>query len=137
MKLLKFLLVLVFAILIFSGALMISSQYNNDDDRKAGSAMGAEVVNDENMVKITASMWKYDPPHIEIKKGKLVILELTSLDRLHGFYIPEFDIRADVMPNKTIRVELIPEKIGSYPFLCDIFCGDGHGEMNGVIHVVD
>lgn len=91
----------------------------------------------ENVIRITARKFDYSPSRIELKIGIPVILELTALDRSHGFYVPEIGLRADVLPGQTVRVKLVPDKIGSYTFLCDIFCGDGHGEMNGVIIVTD
>jgi cytochrome c oxidase subunit 2 len=33
-------------------------------------------------------------------------------------------------------VRLTPGKAGTFVFLCDIFCGDGHEGMSGKIHVV-
>jgi cytochrome c oxidase subunit 2 len=33
------------------------------------------------------------------------------------------------------RVRLLPEKAGSFDFSCNVFCGDGHEDMGGKIHV--
>ncbi len=64
------------------------------------------------------------------------MLELTSLDRKHGFKLPELGIRADVPAGGTTRVEVTPEKAGRFSFACDVFCGDGHDDMAGTL-VVD
>jgi len=29
-----------------------------------------------------------------------------------------------------------PDKVGTFTFLCDIFCGDGHEGMSGTMKVV-
>lgn len=100
-------------------------------------ALSGQQDKAKNVIKITGRMFEYNPSHIELKKGASVTLELTSLDRIHGFNIPGLDLRADVLPGQAVRVDLLPEKAGRYPFLCDIFCGDGHGEMSGVIVVKD
>jgi cytochrome c oxidase subunit 2 len=33
-------------------------------------------------------------------------------------------------------VRLMPDKVGTFTFLCDVFCGSGHETMNGTITVV-
>jgi cytochrome c oxidase subunit 2 len=34
-------------------------------------------------------------------------------------------------------VRLVPNRIGTFDFHCDIFCGSGHEEMAGTIIVTD
>jgi plastocyanin len=89
----------------------------------------------EKVVKIVAKKFEYTPNQIKLKKGEPVVLELTSLDRLHGFNIPDMGVRADIKPNEVTRVRVTPAKAGTFTFFCDIFCGDGHGEMSGQIIV--
>jgi len=31
----------------------------------------------------------------------------------------------------------VPDKTGTFTFVCDIFCGTGHEEMDGTIEVTD
>jgi cytochrome c oxidase subunit 2 len=45
-------------------------------------------------------------------------------------------VRADIIPGQVARARLVPDKTGTFVFLCDIFCGDGHEGMSGQIHVV-
>jgi cytochrome c oxidase subunit 2 len=40
------------------------------------------------------------------------------------------------VPGQVARVRLIPDKVGTFEFACDIFCGEGHESMSGTIHVV-
>jgi cytochrome c oxidase subunit II len=89
------------------------------------------------VIKITAMKFKYTPSHIKIKKGQTTIIELTSLDRLHGFYIPDLEISADVAPGKPVQVSVTPEEAGTYHFLCNSFCGSGHEDMYGEIVVTE
>src|SRR5262244_1996663 len=83
------------------------------------------------VVRIDAKRFDYTPGEVTLKKGEAVILELTSSDVLRGFNLPDFNVRADVMPDKVTRVRFVPDKTGSFTFLCDIFCGTKHEEMNG------
>ena len=91
----------------------------------------------EIVIKITAKKFEYSPSSIKIKKGIPVILELTSLDRLHGFNCPKLGVRTDIEPGKVSRVRILAQKAGVYEFHCDIFCGDGHEDMYGKIIVED
>jgi cytochrome c oxidase subunit 2 len=54
-----------------------------------------------------------------------------------GFNLPDFNVRGDIMPGKVTRVRFVPDKTGTFTFLCDLFCGSGHEEMNGKLTVVD
>jgi cytochrome c oxidase subunit 2 len=91
----------------------------------------------ERVIKITAKAFEYTPNEITLKKGEPVVLELTSQDLFHGFSITELGLRADLPPGKTARVQLTPDKTGSFAFHCDNFCGIGHENMTGVINVVE
>ena len=90
----------------------------------------------EQVIKVTAKMFEFSPKEITIKKGIPVVLELTSLDRPHGFNCPELKVRADIKPGKASRVRIVAAKAGTYEFYCDVFCGVGHAEMRGKIIVV-
>lgn len=91
----------------------------------------------EQVIKITAKKFDYTPSEITLKKGVPVIVELTTSDILMGFNVPELGIRADIIPGQVARIRLVPQKTGSFPFHCDIFCGIGHEDMQGVITVTD
>ena len=89
----------------------------------------------EQVIKITAKKFEYSPSEIRVKKGVPVVLELTSLDRLHGFNCPELGIRSDINPGQIARVRFTPQKKGTFVFFCDVFCGEGHEDMSGKIIV--
>lgn len=103
------------------------------------SAFGAAALSagPEEVIKITAKRFEYNPKEITLKKGVPVILEFTSLDRLHGFKCSGLGIRTDIESGKVARVPVTPQKVGDFEFHCDIFCGSGHGNMVGMIHVVE
>ncbi len=97
---------------------------------------GYTIANEKQMViQITAKKFEYSPKDIKVKKDIPVILEFTSLDRLHGFNCPGLGIRADIFPGKTTQLSFLPNKVGTYPFHCDNFCGAGHEGMTGTITV--
>jgi cytochrome c oxidase subunit 2 len=94
-------------------------------------------VSGEKSIEIVARRFDYMPSQLTLKKGTPVVLELTSNDVPMGFNLPDFDLRADMLPGTITRVRLVPDKTGTFVFYCDVFCGGGHEEMQGVITVVD
>ncbi|MDB5923461.1 MAG: cytochrome-c oxidase [Betaproteobacteria bacterium] len=103
-----------------------------------GTYMVAESATPkERIIKITTKRFDYSPAEVTVKKGVPVVLELTGKDVMMGFNLPDFGVRADIVPGKITRLRLVPDKTGTFIFLCDIFCGIGHEEMNGKLTVVD
>ena len=102
----------------------------------AGSA-GAEesAAAAPRVIPIVAKKFDFTPAEIHVKKGEHVVLELTSVDRKHGFKVPELGIRVDVPAGGTARVDVTPQKVGRFGFACDVFCGDGHEDMTGTLIV--
>ncbi|HUC63577.1 MAG TPA: cupredoxin domain-containing protein [Alphaproteobacteria bacterium] len=97
----------------------------------AGAAPTPQVI------ELTVKKFAYAPDVVTVKKGVPVVIEITSLDRLHGFALPGYKIRADVVPGQVTRIAFTPDRAGNFGFLCDIFCGDGHENVNGVLVVED
>jgi len=104
----------------------------------ASAAMASHVIAQpkEKVIHITAKRFDYTPGNVTLKKGEPVILEFTTKDVLMGFNLPDFNLRADIVPDKVVRVRFVPDKTGTFTFLCDIFCGSKHEAMNGKITVV-
>ena len=89
------------------------------------------------VIKVTAERYKFTPNPIVLKKGELTELRLTSLDVHHGFNCPGLNLRADALTHKTTYLRVKAAKKGTYPFFCDVYCGEGHETMNGSIEVID
>ncbi len=99
------------------------------------AAGSPELRAEEKVIKVTAEKFKFTPATIELKLGEPVVLELTSLDRKHGFLVADLKIDETIEPGKAVRVRITPDKAGTFPFHCDAFCGSGHEEMTGQIVV--
>ena len=101
----------------------------------ASVALMAFAKKRERVIRIEARKFRFAPNVIEVKKGEDAVLELTAVDFPHGFSLPDFKIRADLIMDKPVRVKLKPDKEGQFGFLCDNFCGSGHEEMAGTLIV--
>ena len=103
----------------------------------AGLVLSAspEVTAQEKVIKVTARKFEFSPAELKLKLGEPVVLELTSLDRRHGFQVPDLRIDEAIEPGKSVRVRVVPDKVGTYDFHCNLFCGSGHEDMTGRILV--
>jgi cytochrome c oxidase subunit 2 len=99
------------------------------------SASSTTIDPNDPVVKITAYQFSYSPDTVTLSEGVAVTLDLTSEDVHHGFNLPDFGIRADVLPGMHAQLRLVPDKKGSFTFLCDYYCGGGHETMNGTLVV--
>ena len=91
----------------------------------------------EQVVKISAKRFEYSPNVIKVKVNTPVVLELTTLDRVHGFAIPDLKLEAEIKPGEITRVRFVPQKTGTFAFHCNVFCGSGHEDMTGELVVTD
>jgi cytochrome c oxidase subunit 2 len=96
-----------------------------------------EIRNDEQVIRISAGNFEFTPNEIVVNKGIPVVLELISQDRRHGFTLTQFHLRADIKPGVVEKVRFVPDKIGTFTFRCDVFCGDGHEDMSGTLRVIE
>jgi cytochrome c oxidase subunit II len=101
----------------------------------AGLGWHAAAQPAEQVVKIVAKKFMYTPNEIRLKKGVPVVLELTSEDVIMGFKSPDLAAVAEIVPGKITHVRITPDKVGTFTFYCNVFCGDGHEDMDGTIIV--
>lgn len=99
------------------------------------AAANSETTAQEKVIAVTAERFKFTPAVIELKLGEPVVLELTTLDRKHGFQVPDLNVDENIEPGKVTRVRIVPARAGTFNFHCDVFCGSGHEEMAGEIVV--
>jgi cytochrome c oxidase subunit 2 len=87
------------------------------------------------VIPVSARRFVFTPARIALRKGEPVVFELTTEDVFMGFNVPDFGVRSDIVPGKTTRLALTPDKAGTFTFLCDVFCGEGHETMSGTLVV--
>ena len=102
-----------------------------------GAAGYAATQPEERVVRIATKKFEFMPSEITLRKGEPVVLELTATDELMGFKCTGLGVRTDIVPGKVTRLRLVPDRAGKFSFFCDVFCGDGHEDMDGTITVVE
>lgn len=95
-------------------------------------------------IKVVAKkwLWQFEYPNgvrtvneLHVPVGKPVRLVMISEDVIHSFYVPTFRIKQDVLPSRYTQLWFEPTLVGAHRILCTEYCGRGHSDMLGVIHV--
>ncbi len=66
---------------------------------------------------------------IHIPVGQPVRIELSSVDVIHSFWVPELHGKLDMIPGSTNTFWLEADQAGEYWGLCAEFCGTQHAKM--------
>lgn len=67
--------------------------------------------------------------HVPINKN--ILVDLSSIDVLHSFFLPNLRIKQDAVPGMWIKVWFNGMKAGKYEIACAELCGFGHYGMRG------
>jgi len=103
------------------------------------------VPKDAMEIKVTGQkwFWTFDYPEgantvneLVVPVGKPVKLLMSSKDVIHSFFVPDFRIKMDVLPNRYTITWFEAMDIGTHTLYCAEFCGTGHSEMLGQVKVV-
>jgi len=73
---------------------------------------------------------------LHVPVGVPVRLTMISQDVIHGFFIPQFRIKQDVLPGRYTQQWFIATKPGRYNLECSKYCGTGHSEMGGYVYAM-
>jgi cytochrome c oxidase subunit II len=110
-------------------------------------------------IKARGKQWVWDfyyPGDTEPTPGELVVpmglpvkMQMSSLDVLHSFFIPEFRVKRDVVPGmyssvwfeataKTSTYNAKENRVEGEPLdlFCTEYCGTSHSQMLAKVHVV-
>jgi cytochrome c oxidase subunit 2 len=102
------------------------------------------VPRDAMVIKVTARQWAYSFTYPDGRQTTELILgvgrpykfELESLDVIHGFYIPAFRIKEDVVPGRHNYTWAEPTELGTFDLECTVICGVNHSYMLAKVHVL-
>jgi cytochrome c oxidase subunit 2 len=89
-------------------------------------------------VHVNARQWMFEVKYpdgrtaineIRVPAGKPVKFILSASDVLHGFYLPDFRVKMDMIPGRVTTLWVQPDRPGSYQIFCTVYCGTGHSNM--------
>ncbi|MBI5538631.1 MAG: hypothetical protein HY951_01120 [Bacteroidia bacterium] len=100
---------------------------------------------------IKARQYSYEPDRIEVNYNDTLHIRLISMDVVHGFYLENYDIDAEISPNiksfkvrkpslgynwkDTSEIVVIANQRGKFRFRCSHTCGNMHPFMQGILIV--
>jgi cytochrome c oxidase subunit 2 len=95
------------------------------------------VPEDAYEIQVTGQKWKwlftYPNGHVDedlhVAVNEPIRLVMTSEDVIHGFFIPAFRIKHDVVPGRYARLWFTATRPGEYQIFCTQYCGEGHSGM--------
>ncbi|MBW4444992.1 MAG: cytochrome c oxidase subunit II [Plectolyngbya sp. WJT66-NPBG17] len=86
--------------------------------------------------------WSFRYPNQDVTSTELHLpvnrpahLMLRSEDVVHGFYVPNFRIKQDIVPNQTIAFKFTPNRIGQYQLHDSQFSGTYFALMEATVYV--
>jgi cytochrome c oxidase subunit 2 len=100
----------------------------------------------ELVVEVTGSQWnwRFDYPRFGISSAELilpkdrqVVLEISSIDVIHSFWVPEFRVKQDAVPGMVFPLRITPTEIGTYVVRCAEICGTDHAYMLADVSVIE
>jgi cytochrome c oxidase subunit II len=78
-----------------------------------------------------------EPPTMVLPVDLTARLTLISPDVIHSFWVPEFLVKRDVIPNHVNRLDVTPTRTGTFGGVCAEFCGLHHTGMTFTVEVVE
>ncbi|HJT78897.1 MAG TPA: cytochrome c oxidase subunit II [Gemmataceae bacterium] len=88
-------------------------------------------------------MWKFQHPEgqreineLHVPVGRPIQVRLTSEDVIHSFFVPDFRVHMDVLPERYTSVWFQATQPGDYHLFCSQYCGTNHAGMIGWVHVL-
>jgi cytochrome c oxidase subunit 2 len=102
------------------------------------------VPRDAMQVKVIGRMWQWSFEYEGNRESKVLVLPLNkdvklnlhSEDVIHGFFIPSFRVKQDVVPGKNNYMWFKPTLLGEYEIFCTAYCGVRHSYMGTKVRVV-
>ena len=95
-------------------------------------------------VHVTAQQfkWSFEYPEQGITSNELHVpvdrqaeFEMTALDVIHSFWVPEWRVKKDLVPGLPTSVVATPDTEGTYSLVCTEYCGNGHATMRTFVTV--
>ncbi len=97
-------------------------------------------------IYVIAKQWMWKLQHqtgqreintLHVPVNRDVRLTMISQDVIHSFWVPEFRIKADVLPGRYTTIWFHANKTGTFHLHCAEYCGTLHSGMIGTVIVMD
>jgi heme/copper-type cytochrome/quinol oxidase subunit 2 len=103
----------------------------------AGLALGPAASARAATVELVASSDGFRPKVVNVRKGDVIRLSVTSADGEHCFALDAWRIEKRVRAGQATIVDLAPEKAGTFPFYCCVETGTAAEREHGRLVVTE
>jgi len=104
--------------------------------RPPADALEIFAVGKQWMWKLQHMEGRREINELHVPLGRAVKLTMTSEDVIHSFFVPEFRLKADVLPGRYTSMWFEPTAAGVYHMFCAEYCGTEHSRMIGRVVVM-
>jgi heme/copper-type cytochrome/quinol oxidase subunit 2 len=84
---------------------------------------------------ISVRRFAFDPPRIEVNQDDLVKIALSTEDIAHSLTIDAYRIAKRVGPGHPVTFEFRADRVGTFPYYCNLPIEDGCRRMRGELVV--
>ncbi len=105
--------------------------------RPPAGAMEIHVVGKQWMWKVQHMDGRREINELHVPVGRPVKLIMGSEDVLHSYYIPDFRVKADVIPGRYNVLWFTATRPGTYHLFCAEYCGTKHSGMIGTVTAME
>ena len=74
---------------------------------------------------------------LRLPRGQMIEVVLTSVDVIHSFWVPSLAGKMDMIPGRVTRLNLEPQRTGSFRGVCAEYCGASHARMGFAVEVME
>lgn len=122
---------------IAMGIFVWSASLYFQQTRVPPGAMEIQVVGKQWMWKMQHPTGRWENNELHIPAGRPIVLNMTSEDVVHAFFVPAFRLKQDVYPGQFSKMWFNATKPGAYHLFCAEFCGTAHSTMVGTVYVME
>lgn len=110
-----------------------------------GSSLAPRAAPNQLEIHVVAKQWMWKAEHpdgareinaLHLPVNIPIRLVMTSQDVIHGFFVPAFRLKQDVLPARDEELVFTPTATGAFHLFCAEFCGTQHSHMTGEIVVM-
>jgi cytochrome c oxidase subunit 2 len=88
-------------------------------------------------IRVTGKQWQwlfeypdgYKDADLHVPVDEPVLLVMSSEDVIHSLFIPDMEVKMDVVPGRYSRAWFRAKKAGNFGIVCSEYCGSNHSDM--------
>ncbi len=110
----------------------------------AQAQTGSNPTQSAETIEVVAKQWSWSfrypdknviSTELHLPLNRRIHLLLRSEDVLHGFYVPHFRLKQDIVPDRTIELQFTPTRTGQYQLHDSQFSGTYFATMEATVYV--